>query len=411
MQSRNDLDKSRLERLKFIIRHAYERAPAVRNILDSVNVKPDDIQSLSDLERIPVTKKDELLKLQREVPPFGGFLATPVQNLEKVFVSPGPIYDPQTLKRTGAMAAEAFSVARVSKGDIVVNAFTYHMVPAGHWMDEALRSLGATVVPTGVGNTELQAKVMHDLGVTGYAGTASFLLTIIKKAEEMGYDFRKDFKLRFALVGAERLSISARMELEFNYAIQVIDSYGTAELGIIAYNCERKQGLHMTSEAMVEIADPATGRQMAPGEIGEVVVTSFDEAYPLIRLGTGDLAVHTSEPCGCERSSNRIVRIVGRVGEAVKVRGMFVHPQQLEQISAKVTDVVRYQLLVDQFQMHDTAVLKVELIDSSKADAVRETLISLFPQVCTVRLDRVDIVASGSIPSDAKVIVDNRKWD
>lgn len=404
-------EKYLTEKLRHIIRHAYENAPSVKRKFDAAGVKPEDIGTIKDLEKIPVTSKDEMVRLQNENPPFGGFLAMPLEKLEKIFLSPGPLYDPQTLKVKAEMAADIFSVMKAGKGDRILNTFSYHLVPPAHWIDEAVRTMGGTVVPTGVGNTDIQVKMMRDLGVTGYAGTPSFLSIIIKRAEELGYNFRRDFKLRFALVGAEMLPPSLRRSFEEDYGIQVVETYGTAELGLLAYNCERKEGMHIVDRVVLEIVDPATGKQLGPGEIGEVVVTSFDEAYALIRYGTGDLSYYTDKPCACGRASPRLMRIVGRVGDAVKIRGMFVHPRQVEQCLARFSEVTRYQLIVDRVQQRDTAILKVEVAAGANKEAISQGVEKSFPEICTVKLDKVEFMAPGTIPAEAKIILDQRKWE
>ncbi len=410
-RTREEREKYLKEKLRYIIKHAYENAPAIKRKFDAVGIKPEDIQTIKDLEKIPITSKDEMVRLQNENPPFGGFLAVPLEKLEKVFLSPGPLYDPQSLKVKAAMAADIFSVMKLGKGDRVLNTFSYHLVPPAHWIDEAVKMMGATVIPTGVGNTELQVKIMHDLGVTGYAGTPSFLNILIKKAEELGYNFRRDFKLRFALVGAEMLPPSLRKSFEEDYGIQVVETYGTAELGLLAYNCERKEGMHIVDEVILEIVDPATGKQLGPGEVGEVVVTSFDEAYALIRYGTGDLSYYSDEPCACGRVSPRLMRIVGRVGEAVKIRGMFVHPRQVERCLSGFPQVTKYQLVVDRVQQRDTAVLRVEVTEGADKEALSQGIEKSFSEICTVKLDKVEYVSPGTIPAEAKIILDQRKWE
>lgn len=410
-KSREEREKYLNEKLRHVIKNAYDNAPAVKRKFDAAGVKPSDISTIKDLEKIPVTSKDELVRLQKENPPFGGFLAVPIEKLEKIFLSPGPLFDAGTVKDRVKMLSDISPLVKLGKGDRVVNTFSYHLVPPAHWIDEAVRMAGATVLPTGVGNTDVQVKVMHDLGVTGYAGTPSFLSIIIKRAEELGYNFRRDFKLRFAIVGAEMLPLSLRKSFEEDYGIQVVETYGTADLGFLAYSCEQKSGMHLVSDVIVEIVDPATGKQLGPGEIGEVVVTSFDEAYTLIRFGTGDLSYYSDDPCPCGRITPRLMRIVGRVGEAVKIRGMFVHPRQVEQCLAKFPQVTKFQLIVDRVQQRDTAVLKTEVTEGADKEAIAQGIEKSFPEICTVKLDKVDFITPGTIPADAKIILDQRKWE
>jgi phenylacetate-CoA ligase len=318
------------------------------------------------------------------------------------------------------------------KGQIVMNTWSYHITPAGLGVDQLLRSMGFTVVPMGTGNTELQVKVMHDLKVQGFCGTPSFLKTVIDKAEEMGYDFKKDFNLRFAVVGGEMGGESLRKLFQQKYGIFCLggDTYATADVGTVATGCDKQSGMHITADAIVEIVDPATGEQLGPGEIGEIVVTPFDEVYPLIRFGTGDLSMYVDEPCECGRTTPRLPKIMGRSGEAVRVRGMFVHPKQTDEVISKFPEITRYQLVVTRPGDRDEMVLLVELsdarvepmrlgtskaemslpVDSIDKEKLKSALDKQFRDVCKVRFDRVEFVGKGTIPKGAKPIVDKRKY-
>jgi len=270
---------------EFVV-YAYKNAPAVKERFDKAGVKPDDIKKAEDLERIPIQRKDDLIALQKKNPPFGGYLAVPIEELPHIYQSPGPIYDPERRRGFGLGAGLPPGAL---KGQIVINTWSYHMVPAGLAIDTALRSLGATVVPAGTGNTELQIQIMHDLKANGFLGTPSFLKTIIDRAEAMGYDFKKDFNLKWAMVGGEMGGDPLRKLFQEKYGILCMggDNYGTADLGGIGFGCEKQAGMHFTTNAIVELVDPSTGKRIEPGEVGEVVVTPFDEVYPLIRFSTG----------------------------------------------------------------------------------------------------------------------------
>ena len=398
------------ERMREIIAYAYERAPAVKERLDKAGVKPSDIRTVKDLEKIPVLRKDDLIALQKANPPFGGYLAVPMDSLERIYQSPGPIYDPQRKRGFGFGAGLG---PDFGKGQIVMNTWSYHITPAGLGVDEALRRLGFTVVPTGTGNTELQVKIMHDLKVHGFVGTPSFLKTIIDKAEEAGYDFKKDFNLKWAMVGGEMGGEPLRKLFQEKYGILCLggDSYATADVGTIATGCEKQSGMHITADAIVEIVDPATGKQLSPGEVGEVVVTPFDEVYPLIRFGTGDLSCLIDEPCGCGRTTPRLPKIMGRSGEAVRVRGMFVHPRQTDEVISRFPEISRYQLVVTRPQHRDEMTLKVELAnEAADKERLRSALDKDFRDVCKVRFDRVEFVPKGTIAEGAKRIADERVY-
>jgi len=401
------------ERLKHIIRHAYDNAPAVKEIMDGAGVSPDDIQTVADLDEIPVTSKERLVELQAANPPFGGFLAVPPASLKRVYVSPGPLYDPQGTEEVATRAAaEAFTPTGLGPGDIVLNAISYHMVPAGLLLDEVLQAMGATIVPTGIGNTQLQVKIMHNLQVTGYVGTPSFLAALIDEAEKMGYDFKADFALRSALVTAEPLPPSLRQRFEEQYDINVVSAYGTADLGLLGYECEQKAGFHIPEDVIVQVVDPETGKSLGPGAVGEVVATTFNETYPLIRFGTGDLSFYTDQPCACDRTSQRLVALVGRVGEAVKVRGMFVHPNQVRFAIGQFPAIARVQAVVTRPADWDELTLRVVLADEG---ADRQQLTGALGEAirvaCRVRADRIEFVTADAVAEDASLILDERTWE
>jgi len=399
------------KKLAGIVSYAYRYAPAFKAKLDRAGVKPSEVKTVKDLDNIPVTAQGELVSLQKENPPFGGFLTIPIERLERIFVSPGPLYEPIRIGDFAKAAAEALSVFGIKKGDRVLNTFSYHMVPAGLWVDQALRLLGATVIPAGVGLTDLQVKIMKDLKVTGYVGTPSFLMTLIKRAEEMGLQFRKDFSLRCALCSAEILPPSMRKSFEDDYGIKVADTYASAILGILGYECLEKSGFHIPEEIIIEIVDPATGKSLGPEEIGEVVVTLFDKNYPLIRFGTGDLSSFTDEPCPCGRKTHRLTRIMGRVGDAVKVRGMFIHSKQVEEVIRKFPEVSRFQVNVSRSGHRDEWAINLELKEAVDREKLLESLQKSIQESCRVKPDKIEFVSQGTIPEGAKKIVDQRTWE
>ena len=335
------------QRLSETLDYAYRHAPATKEIFDRAGVSPTEIHTIKDLERLPITRKADLIERQKANPPYGGFLAIPPEDIDRVFISPGPIYEPL---HTGAIKwfAKSFYAAGFRKGDVVINTFTYHMSPAGILFHEALRDCGATVVATGTGNTEIQIQTMHDLKVTGFVGTPSFLMTLIKRAEDIGYNFRKDFTLERAWFTGEMLSPSLRRALEEDYQIATSQAYAVTEPGgAIAYECHQKSGMHLMDEYIVEIVDPETGKQLGPGEIGEIGVTPIhNKAWGLVRFGTGDMSSYTTEPCPCGRTASRLITIAGRTDNAVKVRGMFVVARQTEQIVLSLEPISQFQIVL-----------------------------------------------------------------
>lgn len=398
------------ENVKHMVQYAYEHAPAVKEKMDRASVIPSQIVTVTDLEKIPITRKDEFSELQKLNPPFGGFLAIP--QTKEIYVSPGPIYEPEIPETQIITDAKALYAVGVRKGDVALVTISFHMVPAGTNHALALERLGVTFIPAGVGNTELQLQIMRDLSVTFYMGTPSFLMTLIKRAEELGYDFRKDFTVRHAIVGGEMLPESLRNTFEQDYGIVVLQTYGTAELLSLAYECTQKVGWHIPEEVFIEIVNPETNKQLEPGEVGEIVATPFNKVFPLIRYGTGDLSSIIAEPCPCGRTSPRLTGLMGRVGEAVKVRGLFIHPKQVKEVLIKFDQVYRFQLKVGRKKQRDEITINLELknetIDRQK---LANDLTQAFQDICRVKADRIEFLAKGTIPEEHKVIVDERTWE
>ncbi|RJR18701.1 MAG: phenylacetate--CoA ligase family protein [Desulfobacteraceae bacterium] len=399
-----------LEKVQKQISYAYENAPAMRARMDSAGVAPKDIRRLSDLEAIPVMSKDSLIEARKTDPPWGGLIGVPAHEIPRAYLSPGPIYDVQStddnfFKRwRRRMHAHGFRA-----GDIVVNTFSYHMTPAGHWFDEAIRQIGATVIPMGPGNTELQAQVLRDMRVTGWTGMPSFLMAIFKKASELDIDPERDFCLRAISAGGEMGGAQIRQQLFDKYGIVSYDSYGTADVGLISYECRERSGMHIHEEIFVEIVDEVTGKQLGPGEVGQVVVTPFDRCYPLLRFGTGDLSSYMEGVCGCGRTSARLKGILGRVGQAVRIRGMFLHPRQMKEVMDRFGEIEAYQAEVSRIGERDRILLKIQIKEGLGTDqGMIEALRSSFEDVCRLRLDEVVCVGAEGIADRSKKIVDNR---
>ncbi|HYA14859.1 MAG TPA: AMP-binding protein, partial [Syntrophales bacterium] len=298
----------------------------------------------------------------------------------------------------------------IGKGDVVLNAFSYHMVAAGLTFHGGLRSVGATVIPSGTSSSQLQVQLIRDLMVTAYTGTPSFLMAIISKAEEMGYDFKKGFKVRRACFAAEPLAPSLREKFEREYAIDTYQMYGATEVGDVSFECKEKKGWHICEEVLVEIVDPATGKKVPPGMLGEVVVTRFNNVFFLFRFGTGDLSRLIASPCACGRTSYRLDGIAGRVGDAVKVRGLFIAPSQLNKIKEKF-DNVKFELHVSRSSHEDILTVKLELKEVVlDTRSLEENFKRFFKDICTVRIDRLELLKTGSLKDDDRMIVDQREW-
>jgi phenylacetate-CoA ligase len=375
-------------------------------MFDERNINPTEIKTAKDLERLPVISREQLVKLEMEDLPFGGFSAKDVMT-DRIFTSPGPVYEPH-LTEKDPIWARGYYAAGFRKGDVVLNAFSYHMVAAGLTFHSGLRRVGATVIPSGASSTENQVQLIRDLRATGYTGTPSFLMAIIKKAEEMGYNFKNDFKVRRASFVAEPLQPSLREKFEKEYGIDTYQMYGATEVGDIAYECQAKNGWHICEEVIVEIVDPATGKQVTPGELGEVVVTRLNNLFFLFRFGTGDLSKLIKERCPCGRTSLRLAGISGRVGEATKVRGMFIAPSQLKVVSSRFGEL-RLQAVVDRVEFKDYLTVKVEAGPEDQAKLQRE-FENVFKEICTVKIDKLEFIDKGTLTEKDGLIVDRRTW-
>lgn len=399
------------DRLRELIIFSYEKAPGLKARLDKADIQPSNISSIEDLKNLPILRKDELIELCKVNPPFAGQVTSSSRDLQRIYISPGPIYDPHHESKTyWRRHTQLMKDLGFHKGDVVINAWSYHLVPAGLLVDESLRRIGITVIPMGTGNTELQVQIIKNLNVTGFFGAASFFMNIVSKAEELGYNLRKDFNLRLACIGGEMGGGPIRKLVEEKYGIETSDVYGTADVGLMAYECSEKSGLHIAEDTIVEIVDPATGKSVAGNGTGELVVTPIDESYPLLRFGTGDLVGWINEPCPCRRTSLRITRILGRIGDAVRIRGMFIHPRQLEPAMAGFAGIVKYQALVGRKGYRDELLLQVELKDKTDVDRDRlaEKLVKMVTEAVRIKLDKVEYVARGVIPEGHKLIVDKR---
>jgi phenylacetate-CoA ligase len=390
-----------------LVEHGWEHAPGVRRRLERAELKPRDLRGEEDLARLPVIKKAEMPDLQKADPPFGGFCTVPLSRVRKIFFSPGPIVEPMGPELGAWHLETGLYAGGFRPGDVVLNTFSYQLVPAAHEMDEGLNLIGCTVVPTGVGNTEQQVAAARAVRATGYVGTPSFLMTLLKKADEIGGG-RLGFQV--AQVGAEPFPDSLRHVFQDDYGIVARQGFGTADLGMIAYECVEASGMHLLEDAIVQVCDPQTGAPLAPGQIGEIVATVNNPTYPMIRFGTGDLTVVTAERCPCGRTSARMLGWRGRADEVTKVRGMFIHPRQADEVAARAPGVARFQIVVGREGHQDTLTFRAELAPGTDARPVTTALEAAIRDVMKLR-GGVEIVAAGTIGENSKRIADERTWD
>lgn len=387
-----------LERLQEVL--SQTGAVAAREIAQQAGLLEGEL-TLDKLRRVPLIRKEDLPQVQAERWPLGGWAWW--ERVRRLFVSPGPIFDPEGPGPDYWGCAVALHAAGFRPGDVVLNTFSYHLTPAAWMMEGGFQVLGAVVVPGGVGNTEIQARAASQLRATGYTGTPSFLATLLQRMDDLGLPAH----FQVALVTAEPLPASLRARFEAR-GVRTQQAYGTADVGLVAYECPRKDGMHLLDRCLVELLDPHTHQPVPPGQPGEVVVTLLDPTYPLLRLATGDVSVLVEQPCPCGRTAPRLAGILGRVAEAVKVRGVFVHPGQLREAAARHPEVQRFQFVVRRTADRDELLAKVEA-DPQDPDLARRFAESV--QALTTLRAEVEILPPGALGQVDRVLVDERRWD
>ena len=406
-------ERDLFQRLPAQVAHAMAEAPAFARILAGID--PAAVDSRSALAQLPVTRKSSLLELQQASRPFGGFAAAGWHGhrnrAKRVFASPGPLYEPETARPDYWRLARALVAAGFGAGDLVHNTFAYHFTPAGSMIESAAAALGCTVFPAGTGQTEMQVQAIAELRPDGYVGTPSFLKIILEKADETGADVSSLVK---ALVSGEAFPAALRDALAAR-GITGYQAYATADLGCIAYESDARSGLIVDEGVIVEIVRPGTVDPVAPGQVGEVVVTTFNPDYPLIRFGTGDLSAVMPEsmtsPSPCGRTNMRLKGWLGRADQTTKVKGLFVHPSQVADIVRRHSPIVRARLVVDNPDGNDRMTLHCEMeegdaqLPASLIEAIRETI----REVTKLR-GEVARAVPGALPNDGKVIDDVRKY-
>jgi phenylacetate-CoA ligase len=388
------------------IAHAKKKAPGWARILQQVDAAR--VTSRAALARLPVTRKSELAELQKALPPLGGLNATPVEKLAKLFVSPGPVYDPEGPGRDWWRTARSLYAAGFRPGDRILNAFSYHFTPAASMVEHGALAIGCTVIPGGTGQTEMQAAAIRDLRANGFAGTPSFLKLIAEKADELKIDISS---LEKAIVGAEYLPPALRQAMRAR-GIRVQQLYATADLGLVAYESALPdgtvtEGMILEESLILEIVRPGTGDPVAPGEVGEVVVTSLNKDYPLIRFATGDLSAVLPGKSPCGRTNTRIRGWMGRADQTTKVRAMFVTPKQVDEVLRRHKEVLKARLVVAGETGDDRMTLKCEVRE--RTAGLAEAIVASIRDVTKLR-GEVELVPPGTLPNDGKVIDDTRKY-
>ncbi|WP_170480855.1 phenylacetate--CoA ligase family protein [Ruegeria arenilitoris] len=364
------------------------------------DVEPESISSMDYLVNIPVLRKSDLVRAQADHPPFGGLTLKPAARFHHIFQSPGPIYEPGSTDHDWWRMGRFVHAAGIGPEDIVQNCFGYHLTPAGMIFENGARAVGAAVLPAGTGQTELQVTAARDVGCTAYAGTPDYLKVILDKAEEMGVllNFKK------AVVGGGALFPSLRQEYA-DRGIACLQCYATADLGNIAYESPAMEGMIIDEHVIVEIVTPGTGTPVEHGDVGEVVVTSLNPDYPLIRFATGDLSAVLPGVSPCGRTNMRIKGWMGRADQTTKIKGMFVRPEQVAALVDKHSEIVKARVIAARHGEMDTLTVQIESPggdDSAYAKTVVEVL---------KLKGAIEVVAPGSLPKDGLVIEDQRVYE
>jgi phenylacetate-CoA ligase len=388
-------------RLPALIADAKARAPGWARFL--ADVDPVQVDSRASLARLPVLRKSELLDKQKAAPPFGGFATIGWGAALRVFASPGPLYEPEGRGADHWRLARALHAAGFRPGELIHNCFSYHLTPAGAMLESAAHALGCSVFPGGVGQTEQQLQAMVDLRPAGYVGTPSFLKIILERADESGVALPS---LAKALVSGEAFPPALRDWLAAR-GTHALQAYATADAGLIAYETPAREGLVLDEDVVLEIVRPGTGDPLPEGEVGEVVVTVFNAAYPLIRFGTGDLSAVLPGASPCGRTNTRIRGWLGRADQTAKVRGMFVHPGQVAEIARRHPEVRRLRLVIDNPQGTDRMRLRCEVVSAS--EALAQALAATLRDLTKLRGD-VELCGAGALPNDGRVIEDARRY-
>jgi phenylacetate-CoA ligase len=394
-------------RVRDIVAYGYEHSPAFRARMDAAGLTPADISAAADLAGLPVLRKEEIVAIQAGGPSLGGMLTVPTSQLRRIFQSPGPIFDPEPDEPDSWRWGPAFRAAGFGPGDVVLNCFGYHLTPAGMMFEEGARAAGCAVIPGGIGAQAQQIEAMAALGVTAYSGLPSYLKGLLDKAKELGHD-PSGWPLSKAFVAAEPLPPSLRALFEEQYGILVYDGYGTAETGNLGYNGPERLGWHLPDDALVQVCDLNTGHALPPGQTGEVVVTLFREDYILVRLGVGDLSAVMADGPPASLPTPRLVGWLGRSGDSVKVRGLFVHPRHADEALRGVPGLAAYQIVVTRHEHRDDLICR--FVPAPDVDPVE-----LGAQIASALQEalklRCHIEQVADIPADAKRFLDERTWE
>jgi phenylacetate-CoA ligase len=385
-------------RLPSVLRKAMA-APAYAERLKGID--PASVTSRAALARLPVLRKSELPALHKVAPPFGGFVASAPGSFARLFTSPGPIFEPEATSADPWHGARALYAVGFRAGDVVLNTFSYHLTPGGFIFDMSARALGCAVIPAGPGNTDAQFELIEAYRPVGYSGTPDFLKILLDAAASSGRDVSS---IKRAMVSGAAFPPSLQAEIK-SRGVDAYQAFGTADLGIVAFETPAREGMVVNEDLILEIVKPGTGDPVTPGDVGEIVVTSLDPHHPWIRLALGDLTAELPGQSPCGRTNMRIKGWMGRADQTTKVKGMFVRPEQIAEIGRRHPELGRLRLVVTRADENDAMTLKAEC--ASPSDALREQVVATLRAVAKLG-GQVELVGSGSLPNDGKVIADER---
>jgi phenylacetate-CoA ligase len=396
----DERDRQMLAAVPDLLRRAVAGAPGLAEHLAGID--PAAVTSFAALAELPVLRKSDLSERQRAIPPFGGLTATPTAALAKIFMSPGPILEPEGTRPDYWRFGRAMYAAGFRRGDVIHNAFAYHLTPAGSIIESGARALGCPVIPAGTGQTELQLTAIAHVRPVAYAGTPSFLKVLLERGRADGIDISCFTK---ALVGGEAFPRTLADWLEAEFGVRAYQCYGTADLGLIAYETPPREGLVIDEGVLVEIVRPGTGDPVPPGDVGEVVVTTFNPDYPLIRFATGDLSAFLPGQSRCGRTNRRLRGWLGRADQTTKVKGMFVYPGQIGEVVRRHPEVGKARLVVERRDHVDRMTLFCEV--GARPEGLADAIASTLTSITGLRGD-VALAAPGELANDGKVIDDRR---
>jgi phenylacetate-CoA ligase len=411
--SLDSLQKRRLLKMQKHVRYVYQNSAFYKTAFDEAGVRPEDIKTLDDFrERVPLLAHEQLVENQRNNPPYGDFMTTGIKDVRRIYCSPGPLIMPFSKSDMEVYintTANGIYIAGARRGDIVDITYGYHWDLAGSMLDDGFRRIGCAVVPGGTGMTKMHVRIMRQLGVTVIFAAPSFAMKIADTAEAMGLDPKKDLKVHLIIIGGEVYDDSEKEELSERFGAEVRRMYGGAEVGFVGAECSHGGGLHSYSESIIETIDPETGQIITDGGPGEMVCTDLTRiGMPILRYRTGDLIDGVNaEPCPCGRTSLRVGRVVGRVGKILRVKGVYLIPEQIKEVIAMYKEMGAFQVFLERDRTREKLLIRVESKVPEDDESTKASLIEDLRAVTRLRAE-IELVPFNSIGKDAPMVIDKR---